>query len=506
MHNSISAHATILCIFVLSCGGGSSASRSAESLPPLPSGLVGSPCNDNPECPGVSHRCICDEGGNIVLSDSDRNGDGRIETRTTYSYDAQGVLLVSEMDIALDGNINRQQVWRYDDGQLQAYETDRDGDGVVDTWVDYETDEAGLVVQEDYYHNADDTIDERVLLSYDDEGNRITRDVDLSADGTIDRNCHYDPPCPPPYTFEVCSDRLYCGELFESYPCPEHPVCADSEQLNWCQCDRHDRIFVAEVHVGERVEQRRIYFYASRDRLERMEVDTEGDGTPDWECVFVPPCDPPYHNCREICDVPGAIPPDLSDFGYSRRSDIREVLRFYEPDTDACGLLLREIPDTPDSVQIVASWSIDATGAAQDPEVLRADPDGLTEVESCLLAVLNDLSFPQPDETWLTLRETFHLNLDQATHTETSEAGNDEVERLVLAAEMEYSRGEYRQAMSLLNEALALDDEHSDIHWWLFRIHRRLDNDRASERAAHRYLVVDPDGPHANFLREALER
>lgn len=144
------------------------------------------------------------------MEDSDRNGDDRVDTRTTCEYGAGGELVLKEVDGGIDGTVDERYVWDYVDGHLREHTADRDGDGIVNSRIHFETDEAGFVTVEEHDDNADGSIERRVVLEYDELGNRIGSTVDFGVDGVIDRSCYYRPPCPPPYTLDVCSESLYC--------------------------------------------------------------------------------------------------------------------------------------------------------------------------------------------------------------------------------------------------------------------------------------------------------
>ena len=172
----------------------------------------GAPCADNIECGPRTTRCLCDDAGNVVLEETDRNGDGNADTRTHLTYSAEGDLVLKEVDRGLDDIVDERHRWEYEDGNLQAYEIDRDADCVIDSRTSYFTDETGVILWEENDADGDGTAEERITFAYD-GGNRVGRLVDIGVNGTIERECQYDPPCPPPYAWEDCTRNLYCQEV-----------------------------------------------------------------------------------------------------------------------------------------------------------------------------------------------------------------------------------------------------------------------------------------------------
>jgi hypothetical protein len=102
-------------------------------------GLAG--CSKDHECP---ENAQCESNGNILTEEFDIDGDGTVDLRSTYTYDADGNVLTEESDIGGDG-----------------------------------------------------TVDLRSTYTYDADGNRLTRESDVGGDGTVDSRCTYNPPCPP---------------------------------------------------------------------------------------------------------------------------------------------------------------------------------------------------------------------------------------------------------------------------------------------------------------------
>ncbi len=240
---------------------------------PTPLDTEAAPCPDTTECGARVVRCLCDNAGHIVLEDTDRNGDGRSDTRIHLSYSSEGNLVLREVDRGVDGSIEERHLWEYEDGVLQTYEIDRDGDCQVDSRTSYYTDEDRHILWEDNDTDADGVIEERIMFAYDGE-DRVGRVVDVDADGRIERECDYDPPCPPPYSWEECSRFLYCHDV----PAPR-PV---ARPVYVVPDGPPDNIYIATIDelCDESSELR-----SSLHTLILFSVDEEAAG---WECW---PCD-----------------------------------------------------------------------------------------------------------------------------------------------------------------------------------------------------------------------
>ena len=183
-----------------------------QCLPALPMEGGGVPCPEGIECGPRTTRCLCNEAGLVVFEESDSNGDENVDTQTHFAYCAEGHLLEREIDRGLDGNVDERHTWVHVDGNLQAYEVDRDGDGIVDSRTSYFTAPDGVVFWEDSDVDGDGIAEERTTFVYDGD-NRVGRVVDVGVDGTIEQECEYDPPCPPPHSWESCIGTLYCYDV-----------------------------------------------------------------------------------------------------------------------------------------------------------------------------------------------------------------------------------------------------------------------------------------------------
>jgi len=145
------------------------------------------------------------EGGRIVREVFDDHGKG-MPDRILY-YDATGTQVVrSEEDTNGDGRID---TWTdYKNGQIVNRRADTDGDGMVDTWTFYrdgqivrleqDTDGDGLPDRIEFYEGGHRVREERdrngkpaVITYFDKNDQPIQRDEDTDGDGVLDLRSYY---------------------------------------------------------------------------------------------------------------------------------------------------------------------------------------------------------------------------------------------------------------------------------------------------------------------------
>jgi hypothetical protein len=145
------------------------------------------------------------EGGRIVREVFDDHGKG-VPDRILY-YDATGTQVVrSEEDTNGDGRID---TWtEYRNGQIVNRRADTDGDGMVDTWTFYhdgqvvrleqDTDGDGLPDRIEFYEGGHRVREERdrngkpAVITYFDKNDQPTqRDEDTDGDGVLDMRSYY---------------------------------------------------------------------------------------------------------------------------------------------------------------------------------------------------------------------------------------------------------------------------------------------------------------------------
>ncbi len=140
------------------------------------------PCMKHPMCGPRATECVCNPAGKIVSRSLDRTGDGKADEKATYDYDGEGHLAAVLVDEGPDGKPDSKH----------RYEYDVRGNPLV--WEILRLD--GGAVKED---------EQRITYVYDDKGNLTQENVDSKLDGTVDRKCTFDPPCPPPIPNRDCS-------------------------------------------------------------------------------------------------------------------------------------------------------------------------------------------------------------------------------------------------------------------------------------------------------------
>jgi hypothetical protein len=118
-------------------------------------------------------------GTQVVRSEEDTNGDGRIDTWTDYK---NGQIVNRRSDTHGDGTID---TWTfYHDGQVVRLEQDTDGDGLPDRIEFYE---GGHRVREEQDRNG-----KAAVITYFDKNDQPTqRDEDTDGDGVLDMRSYY---------------------------------------------------------------------------------------------------------------------------------------------------------------------------------------------------------------------------------------------------------------------------------------------------------------------------
>lgn len=285
----------------------------APRVEPTPSpeddgGLV---WQDGGECPETTYRsrsgvCTCNAQGDIVTWDN-VEPDGIADWRARYDYDLVGRRLFQEID--------------------------RDVDGIVDSRERFAHSDHSTVSELDW--DADGTIDDRNYLAYDANGDLILEEWDHDANGTVNRRCTYDPPCPAP--FRDCTDSCQfplhtrpdpsaeppASLVWEDGgPCPEWVVCDGV-----CTCNTYGDKVTLDYDEDGSIDLRRRYFYDDNRNVQVAEYDLDADGVVDRRilytyddggarltqevqdlffdrsrsCNYSPPCPFPFGDCADTC-------------------------------------------------------------------------------------------------------------------------------------------------------------------------------------------------------------
>ena len=152
---------------------------------------------------GLVTGCKKDE-GDVGQEDDDRGNAAKAfecprEENVTCEYDGDTVVVTHWDD---DGNVDSRSTYTYNSaGNILAVELDSNGDGTADMarTVTYDANDDQLT--EDFDWDGNGTVDQRATRSYDSNGNWLTTEIDgnpfSAPDGTIDRRCINNPPCPP---------------------------------------------------------------------------------------------------------------------------------------------------------------------------------------------------------------------------------------------------------------------------------------------------------------------
>jgi len=134
----------------------------------------------------------------VEIFEVDRDGDGGLDARYTYTYDEHGLESASEWDSDCDGRPNSRIQSTYDESHNLIGEELMGADGVVQQRWTHTYDAAGNRITSElgrYVEVPERANTTRFQFFYDEAGNRIRVTRDNLADGSIDLDCEYRPPC-----------------------------------------------------------------------------------------------------------------------------------------------------------------------------------------------------------------------------------------------------------------------------------------------------------------------
>lgn len=128
---------------------------------------------------------IYDQNGNLLSKSTDADNDGAYDVIVTYTYDPDGNNLTHSIDYQADGSIDYIETYTYDSvGRVLTYIEDEDRIGNYEEEEYYVYDTAGRGLS--YTLIRDGVIVYIVVLTYDADGNILTRTIDDGGDGSID--------------------------------------------------------------------------------------------------------------------------------------------------------------------------------------------------------------------------------------------------------------------------------------------------------------------------------
>lgn len=146
---------------------------------------------------------LYDDNGNVVTKELDKNFDGSVDNRINLTYDSDGRVHAQESSLG-SGRVYSRHVNTYDDkGNVLTREEDTDATGPMSkrsTFTNTYDDAGNLLTVEmrvaaghDTYGNwiTDGKVQERTVFTYNDEGEKLTAEVDNNADGYVDTRITY---------------------------------------------------------------------------------------------------------------------------------------------------------------------------------------------------------------------------------------------------------------------------------------------------------------------------
>jgi hypothetical protein len=133
-----------------------------------------------------------DGNGNFVLSETDSNDDGVVDSRVAFYFDTNNHMTRAEEDANADGIVDIRSTYAYDSsGNRILTELDTNADGVVDRRFIYTFDTKGNQIRRDRDGRGNGVIDLRTVFTYDSNGYLILTEDDMGADGIIDQQTTY---------------------------------------------------------------------------------------------------------------------------------------------------------------------------------------------------------------------------------------------------------------------------------------------------------------------------
>ena len=206
-----------------------------------------------------------DANGNLTMDELDSDADGTVDSRNTSTYDVNGNLTMEEYDSDANGTVDYRYTYTYDaNGNFTMDELDLDVDGTVDDRFTYTYDADGNLIMEEYDSDADGTVDSRYTSTYDVDGNRIMDENDSDADGNVDSRYTY--------TYDV-NGNLTLREV-DLGP-------AEMRDIHTYDANNNLIMLEYDLFADGIVDQRFTYTYDANNNLTTEEIDDDADGTVD---------------------------------------------------------------------------------------------------------------------------------------------------------------------------------------------------------------------------------
>lgn len=258
----------------------------------------------------------------VVSHEWDNNGDGSVDDRTTYSYDALGNITLVETDIGTDGTVDFRNRYTYNvhnqtlsdtidglaatvtpnrtsfsydaNGYPVLREDDANLDGVIDSRVssvstvygypiryEYDTDANGIIDRREVLtrdvnghqilgevdNNADDIVDARYISTYDANGHWTLREVDDNADGIVDERLTA--------AYDADGNQIAVAQDFNADGNIDSTFIRDYDSHgNWTLI-KHIAADGSEDSIAT-------YLYNADNKVTRVEYDGDGDGAMEY--------------------------------------------------------------------------------------------------------------------------------------------------------------------------------------------------------------------------------
>ncbi len=204
---------------------------------------------------------------------ADMLGDGQLESRTTYRYDASLNLIEEARDSGLDCTVDQLRRYRYsDDGLREVIESGPTGAVLrIETFV---YDEDGRLIRKELDSGGDGSPSARTHYSYDETGKLALEVKDSGTDAStfLRRVYHYD-------------DDGALLRMVQDSGDPDTPVL----EIRYTY-DDDGRLVVEDRDFRTGDDERIRYTFTPNDTLERIETDRRADGTVDEVRTFQSYC------------------------------------------------------------------------------------------------------------------------------------------------------------------------------------------------------------------------
>lgn len=242
------------------------------------------------------------------VEEIDEDGDGALDGRTTWTYDADLRLLSVEYDAGADGTVDSRGVNTWEDGVETRSEADQDMDGTPDSVTTWTYDAAGNATLEEADTDGDGDVDRTTTWAWDADGHMLSSEMVVPDRITLIDTWTWTDGVMRTHdeAREVFTNEGIDGELHESWDAAGNPVSASQEDTledidgtlvtgredTWTYADGRLELYAGEswtIRNEDVVDRSRFevtYEYDERGDLAVAHQDGNADGTPESETRY----------------------------------------------------------------------------------------------------------------------------------------------------------------------------------------------------------------------------